>query len=391
MPADHAPAAHRPDIDGLRAIAVLAVVTFHAAPDWLPGGFLGVDVFFVISGFLITRLILQGMAEGQFSFADFYARRIRRIFPALILVLVACFGFGWVGLFAGEFEALGRHIAAGAGFVSNLVLWNEVGYFDRTAETKPLLHLWSLALEEQFYLAWPPLLWLAARARLNLAATNGLLAAASLGGCALLLAFDSMGAFYSPLARMWELQLGAALALTNWRPRRWRAETAAVAGLALIAAPLLWAGRDSAMQIVPALAAALGSVLLLASGPETRLHRRLLAQRTLVGIGLISYPLYLWHWPMLALARIVEGGAITPAIAGAAVSASLVCAVITFTLVERPIRSPRHGAAQRRSIALTLVTLMIGVGVGGWLTDQHGGWPDRPSDNGSCRMCSAWC
>ncbi len=340
-------------------------------------------MFFVISGFLITRLISQGMAEGSFSFADFYARRIRRIFPALILVLLACFGFGWVGLFASELEALGRHIAAGAGFVSNFVLWSEVGYFDAAAETKPLLHLWSLALEEQFYLAWPPLLWLAVRVRINLTIANGVVAATSLAICALLVMLDSVGAFYSPLARMWELQLGAALALTpamaltDMHPHRLRSEAAAMAGLALIAVPLLWAGHDSSMQIVPTLAAAIGTALILATGPETRLHRMLLSHRAMVGIGLVSYPLYLWHWPMLALARIVEGGTITPAIAGAAVSASLVCAVITFTLVERPIRSPRHSTAQRRCIALTLVAVMIGVGMGGWLTGEHHGWPDR--------------
>jgi len=149
---------YRRDIDGLRAFAVLAVVTFHAFPWLMPGGFVGADVFFVISGYLISGLISQRLAEGRFTFADFYARRIKRIFPALIIVLVACYAFGWLTLLPAEFAALGKHIAAGMGFVSNFALWSEAGYFDASAATKPLLHLWSLGIEEQFYLLWPLLL-----------------------------------------------------------------------------------------------------------------------------------------------------------------------------------------------------------------------------------------
>jgi peptidoglycan/LPS O-acetylase OafA/YrhL len=152
---------YRPDIDGLRAVAVLSVVAFHAFPAWMKGGFIGVDVFFVISGFLISTIIFENLDRGTFSFAEFYARRIKRIFPALLLVLIASFAFGWFALLADEFKQLGKHIAAGAGFVSNLVLWSEAGYFDNSAETKPLLHLWSLGIEEQFYIIWPFVLWFA--------------------------------------------------------------------------------------------------------------------------------------------------------------------------------------------------------------------------------------
>ncbi|MBR4876967.1 MAG: acyltransferase, partial [Rhodocyclaceae bacterium] len=146
---------YRPDIDGLRAVAVLAVVAFHAFPRWLPGGFVGVDVFFVISGYLISTILLENLARDTFSFTTFYMRRIRRIFPALAVVLAASFAFGWYSLFADEFASLGKHMAAGAGFVANLVLWFEAGYFDTASELKPLLHLWSLGIEEQFYLVWP--------------------------------------------------------------------------------------------------------------------------------------------------------------------------------------------------------------------------------------------
>ena len=159
---------YRPDIDGLRAVAVLAVVTFHAFPTWMKGGFLGVDVFFVISGFLISTIIFENLDSGTFSFSEFYVRRVRRIFPALVVVLLACLGFGWFVLLADELNQLGKHVAASAGFVSNFVSGSEAGYFDNSAETKPLLHLWSLGIEEQFYIVWPLLLWFAWKKKLNL-------------------------------------------------------------------------------------------------------------------------------------------------------------------------------------------------------------------------------
>jgi len=160
---------YRPDIDGLRAVAVLSVVVFHAFPELMKGGFIGVDIFFVISGFLISTIIFQNLDRGTFSFSEFYARRIRRIFPALLLVLIATYGFGWFALLADEYKQLGKHIVAGAGFVSNLVLWSEAGYFDNSAETKPLLHLWSLGIEEQFYIIWPFILWLGYKCKLRIA------------------------------------------------------------------------------------------------------------------------------------------------------------------------------------------------------------------------------
>ncbi|RPH39749.1 MAG: acyltransferase, partial [Desulfobulbaceae bacterium] len=152
---------YRPDIDGLRAIAVTLVLIFHAFPESLPGGFVGVDVFFVISGYLISGLIFADLQKERFSFADFYARRIRRIFPALILVLTVSSLLGWFLLLPDEYSQLGKHVAGGAGFVSNFVLLGEAGYFDSEAELKPLLHLWSLGIEEQFYFIWPVLLFFA--------------------------------------------------------------------------------------------------------------------------------------------------------------------------------------------------------------------------------------
>ena len=151
---------YRPDIDGLRAVAVLLVIGFHAFPSLVPGGYVGVDVFFVISGFLITGLLLQALESGQFSFADFYSRRIRRVFPALLIVVLACLVAGWLAFPPGDFQSLGLNVFGAAVFSSNFVLLHEAGYFDLTASQKPLLHLWSLGIEEQYYVVWPVLLLL---------------------------------------------------------------------------------------------------------------------------------------------------------------------------------------------------------------------------------------
>ena len=209
---DHA-LAYRPDVDGLRAFAVLAVMGFHAFPRLIPGGFIGVDVFFVISGYLIfAQIIISDLRAGSFSFRRFYSRRIRRIFPSLILVMTACLVVGWFVLFAAEYAQLGKHVAGGAGFISNFILLNEVGYFDTEASTKPLLHLWSLAVEEQFYLIWPMLLLLGWRLNVNLLLLVILFSVISFG-----LAVSTPGdhaafGFYSPQDRLWELLIGAALA-----------------------------------------------------------------------------------------------------------------------------------------------------------------------------------
>jgi len=163
MNTKNTPLAYRPDIDGLRAFAVLAVVVYHAFPATLKGGFIGVDVFFVISGYLISGIILNDLQQGTFSLWNFYSRRIRRIFPALIVVLAAVLIFGWFALFPDEYRALGKHVLGGAAFISNFLLWREAGYFDVVGKAKPLLHLWSLGIEEQFYIIFPLLLWCCAK------------------------------------------------------------------------------------------------------------------------------------------------------------------------------------------------------------------------------------
>lgn len=203
---------YRADIDGLRAIAILSVVGFHAFPNWVKGGFIGVDVFFVISGYLISTIIIGSLERDSFNFVEFYSRRIKRIFPALLLVLIASFALGWFVLLADEYKQLGKHIAGGAGFISNFLFWNESGYFDNAAETKPLLHLWSLGIEEQFYIFWPLLLWFVWKKRFNLLTIAITVAIVSFALNIVKVRSDTVAAFYSPQTRFWELMAGSILA-----------------------------------------------------------------------------------------------------------------------------------------------------------------------------------
>ena len=200
------------EIDGLRAFAVLSVVAFHAFPDLFIGGFIGVDIFFVISGFLITSHIFESLDKGQFSFTDFFGRRIRRIFPALIIVMFFSLFFGWFSLLGEELSQLGKHIASGAAFIINFVLVNESGYFDNAAETKPMLHLWSLAVEEQFYIIWPLVLWISWKLKFNLLIVTILIGFFSFFTNIYFVKTYPTEIFFWSIGRFWELLSGSILA-----------------------------------------------------------------------------------------------------------------------------------------------------------------------------------
>ncbi|SIR84383.1 Peptidoglycan/LPS O-acetylase OafA/YrhL, contains acyltransferase and SGNH-hydrolase domains [Pseudomonas sp. B10] len=369
---------YRPDIDGLRAIAVLAVVGFHAFPSLIRGGFVGVDVFFVISGFLISSIIFGSLDRSSFSFAEFYGRRVRRIFPALITVLLVTLLAGWFLLFVDEYAQLGKHTAAGAGFISNLVLWGESGYFDNSAETKPLLHLWSLGIEEQFYIVWPILLVAIHKLRLN--ALWGLVTVACISFALNLIGVqtDQVATFYSPQTRFWELLVGAGLAyLTMYRPDLSEASNGSVArhsksllGAALVMTAVLLANKEKAFPGWWATLPVIGAALLISAGPHAWLNRVVLSNRLMVWIGLISFPLYLWHWPLLSFARIVQGGEPPLAMRVALVLASIVLAWATYALIERRVR-------HMRSLAPALVATMIVLGVTGYIIFASGGAPER--------------
>jgi len=394
---------YRPDIDGLRAVAVLSVVAFHAFPNGVKGGFIGVDIFFVISGYLISTIIFQNLDKGTFSFIDFYVRRIKRIFPALILVLVTSYAFGWFALFADEYKQLGKHIAAGAGFVSNIMLWGEAGYFDNSAETKPLLHLWSLGVEEQFYIVWPLLLWLAWRRNFNLLTLTIIIALASFYLNLKEVLSDSVAAFYSPQTRFWELQCGSLLAwvtlyrkgalaqfklrLDNWltavvyrESYHSNGETLAnllsLIGLALLVYGFSIITRDSIFPGNWAVIPMLGAVLIISAGPNAWVNRTVLSNRLAVWVGLISFPLYLWHWPLLSFVRIIEADEPSIGIRIVAVAVTVLLAWLTYCLVEKPIRLGKHDKLK----TAVLVLLMLGVGSTGYFSFMQNGLGFRDAD-----------
>ncbi|HUQ89932.1 MAG TPA: acyltransferase family protein [Vicinamibacterales bacterium] len=340
----NASTSYRADIDGLRAVAVLAVVGYHAFPGIVRSGFVGVDIFFIISGFLITRNIADGLAAERFSFADFYRRRIRRIFPALLIVLIAVYAIGWFELFTNEFRELGKHVAAGAGFVSNLALQAEAGYFDYTADAKPLLHLWSLGIEEQFYLAWPLLLW-AIWKRINPIVVLSIVTTTSLAASLYASLYHPVAAFYFPLFRVWELACGGLLALAVPVPiggSRTARNVMGAAGLAFIAIGVVFATNRDVFPGWWVMLPTGGAWLLIATGPDA-ICNRVLSLRPLVWIGLISYPLYLWHWPLLTFARILDGPLPSRLVRLTMVGLSLLLAWLTLRVVERPLRRADHG------------------------------------------------
>jgi peptidoglycan/LPS O-acetylase OafA/YrhL len=348
MPADsRVTEKYRPDIDGLRAIAVGSVVAFHAFPNFFKGGFVGVDIFFVISGYLISGIIVDAVEGRRFSYLDFYIRRIRRIFPALVVVIAATLLVGWYVLLPDEFERLGKHLAAGAGFATNLVLWGEAGYFDVSSDTKPLLHLWSLAIEEQFYILWPLILGLVWRRKRGLLLATLSIAAISFAYNVVNVVHHPVAAFYSPLARFWELMLGGVLAYLVRQKGEWLVHLRtlrAAAGLLLIGVSVFALNREFAFPGYWALFPTLGAFLVISAGFTNWISRYVLGNRLMVGIGLISYPLYLWHWPILVFAKIVKGDLLTPTDRVTAIAASVALAFLTYRFVEYPIR---HSSALR--------------------------------------------
>lgn len=381
---------YRADIDGLRALAVMAVMAFHFFPGSLSGGFVGVDIFFVISGYLISGHIFRDLYQGQFTLAGFYGRRVRRIFPALITIMVGCFAFGWLALFANEFALLGKHIAAGATFVANFVFWSEVGYFDESSLVKPLLHLWSLGVEEQFYIAWPILAWAAWKIRfgaIGVIITIGLL---SFILNLTVITYDPSAAFYSPYTRVWELLIGAALAETERLKSTLPSPilNTAASGLgALLVAVGFWQIREG--DAFPGLLAALpafGAALLIAAGPTAPINRYILTFKPMVLVGLISYPLYLWHWPLLSFSRIVESATPDRTIRLILVIATFVLATLTYLLIERPIR---FGAWRKNpKVTAGLCAAMAFVGGLGFYAYASGGVPMREAALSSDKISS---
>ena len=362
---------YRSEIDGLRAFAVLSVVAFHAFPSWLKGGFIGVDIFFVISGFLITRNIFEGLDNGQFSFANFFGRRIRRIFPALILVISCSLLFGWFVLYEDEFRQLGKHIASSSIFITNFILVNENGYFDNPSDTKPMLHLWSLAVEEQFYIFWPLILWIAWKHSLNLLYITIFVAITSYIANVVFVSSFPTEIFFYPFGRLWELLVGSVLAWlflyrsTFFAISSRNANLITIIGLSILLISVFFISEKLKFPSYWAAFPIFGAVLVIISGSKGVVSRLLLTNPIVVWFGLISYPLYLWHWPIFSYLHIIEGGMPNLYVSLSAILVSILFAWLTYKLIEKGIR--KRKVSNRLSV--TLITLVLFLGILGLLVN----------------------
>ena len=370
---------YRREIDGLRAVAVLPVILFHAGFEVFSGGFVGVDVFFVISGYLITSIILREQDEGRFSILAFYERRARRILPALFVVLLACLPFAWAWMLPGQLQDFGESLGAISLFSSNIFFASENGYFARSAELKPLLHTWSLAVEEQFYLIFPLLLLALGRWRpRSLPIAVGGLAVLSLVLSEWALRREPTETFYLLPTRAWELLAGSLLAL--WLRRRERptglvSEVGAGLGLAMIVGAILRLDETTPFPGLWALVPVVGSGLVILCADRSNWTGRLLGWRPLVAIGLISYSAYLWHQPLFAFARIRSVLEPSPLLMAGLSVLVLPLAWATWRFVETPFRKPR--TVSRKQIFVGALIGVVGLGGAGKALDLLQGAPKR--------------
>ena len=373
---------YRADIDGLRSVAVLLVLIYHF--DLVPGisaGFTGVDVFFVISGFLITRVIADHLKAGTFRLGDFYLRRIRRLAPSLFAVNIAAFAVGAFVLFPADFEALAKQTIATQAYVSNIYFWQTINYFGLSADQVPMLHTWSLAVEEQFYLLFPLFMMVVARVaghtRLAIAIAGAALASFVLN--LLLVHAKPEAVFYLLPTRAWELLIGGALALVSHRVvlSRWGAEVVAGLGLIGILLGAVVLDKNSVFPGWAALLPCLGGAAIIAAG-TTRgaLVNRLLGTRLPVYVGKISYSLYLVHWPIAVYARALAEGPVAWPIRWACFALSVVLAALLYHFIENRWRRPQGAERPGRTLAVYGGTLAAVV-IASVVVIQTKGWPGR--------------
>ena len=373
---------YRPDIDGLRAIAVLSIVFFHLGLEGFDGGYVGVDIFFVISGYLITSIILREIQTGTFSIARFYERRVRRILPALTVTLIVTLLAGAVLLNPAQFEALGESAAATSVFLSNVYFFLGAGYFDGPSEHKPLLHTWSLAVEEQYYILFPALMLLIARrfaGRFTIWLTS--IAVTSFIACVIWTSIDETAAFFLIQFRAWELLIGSLLALrilpvVESEPAR---NLLAATGLVMMLAAVYFLSKDTPFPSAAAALPTVGSALVIHAGlGGSSAVARLLSVRPMVFIGLISYSLYLVHWPLVVYAKQVLINEPTDMEIGVLFIAMLVLATLSWRFVERPFRNRQMLSPQPRLFVAAGAAVAVVLG-GSVAIAAMQGFPGRDS------------
>jgi len=361
---------YRREIDGLRAVAVLPVILFHAGFSIFSGGFAGVDIFFVISGFLITSIIIQDLKEGRFSLTVFYQRRIRRILPALFLVIVVCLPFSWLVMLPRELKDFSGSLVTVPLFISNYYFRKDTGYFAADADEKPLLHTWSLAVEEQYYLLFPAMVWVLWRYCRRLLVPILLTSVAASFAYALReLEIDEEKLFFDTRGRAWEILVGALMAFwvssSRYRPLPKLAnQIVAALGLSAIIYAIIGFDESPRFPSVDTLFPTLGAAAIILTASPDNLVGRLLGNRFFVGIGLISYSAYLWHQPLLAFARIQSLDGLSALSRFTICVASLGLAYLSWKFVETPLRRPdrvRASALCWGAATLSLACVSLGV------------------------------
>ena len=359
---------HRREIDGLRALAILPVLIYHAGFSWMPGGFFGVDIFFVISGFLITGIILNELnTTGRFSIVGFYERRARRIMPALFLVMIVTTIVACFILFPEQWATYLGSLVSMTYFGSNYYFLGKSGYFDPNIDLNPMLHTWSLAIEEQFYVIFPLLLWLLWKTlkQRNWTIVLAAIAVASLIWANISYANDPTSTFYLLQFRAWELLAGsfAAIALSK-REKSYSSQSLSLLGLAMLLVSIFLIPSSLPHPGFITLIPVLGSVLIILTAGEGTLVNRLLSLRFFVGIGLISYSAYLWHQPMFALFRITSPAEPDPTAFLPFIALTLGLAALSWKFVENPFRNRKRFS--RRQIFIGTAILLVGTIIVAW-------------------------
>lgn len=374
---------YRLDIDGLRGFQIFALMAFHYFPTVITGGYIGVSIFFVISGYLITSILLKSLNSNSFNLLEFMMRRCQRIFPALIVILIAALSIGWLYLLSGEFKDLGRLITASSIFSANFFAWNEVNYFSSSAELNPLLHLWSLGIEEQFYLFWPVLLWIAWKSKVNFFPVILLACIISFTLNIFSIHYDPIEAFYAPWTRFWEILSGGVLSYVHlYRPKildkkyfslKNIGNYSSILGLFILSYGVIFFTKVTVFPGWNALVPIIGAILLLGSGPNAWVNKFLLSNQIIVWFGIISYPLYLWHWMLLSYTRLITGAEPPVMEKLALLALSVLLAWLTYKFIENPIRL----ASKAKAKSVILCGILVLIGFAGLIINEMNGFPNR--------------